>query len=94
MSNERQKEGSNGKYGNYESSTSKMKQYEWDVQEVVRKAAKQWVDEANNNNVVRMLQENTKLNNTLVNLINKGTRNHHQKMKHGGSWWIAKSQYH
>ena len=57
MSNERQKEGSNGKYGNYESSTGKMKQYEWDVQEVVRKAAKQWVDEANNNNVTRMLRE-------------------------------------
>ena len=57
MSDKRQKEGSNGKYGNYESSTGKMKQSEWDVQEVVRKAAKQWVDEANNNNVTRMLRE-------------------------------------
>ena len=38
---------------------SKAKQSEWDIQEEVRKAAKEWVEEANNNNVARMLQENT-----------------------------------
>ena len=38
---------------------SKAKQSEWDIQEEVRKATKEWVEEANNNNVARMLQENT-----------------------------------
>ena len=36
---------------------SKGEQSEWEVQEAVRKATKQWVEEANNNNVARMLQE-------------------------------------
>ena len=36
---------------------SKAKQSEWDVQEAVRKVGKEWVEEANNNNVTRMLQE-------------------------------------
>ena len=36
---------------------NKAKQSEWDIQEVVWKAAKEWVEEANNNNVTRMLQE-------------------------------------
>ena len=38
---------------------SKAKQSEWDIQEEVRKVAKEWVEEANNNNVARMLQEST-----------------------------------
>ena len=37
---------------------SKSKQSEWEIQEVVRKAAKEWVEEANKNNVSRMLQDN------------------------------------
>ena len=36
---------------------SKTKQSEWEVQEAVRKAAKEWVEEANKNNVARMIQE-------------------------------------
>ena len=36
---------------------SKTKQSEWEVQEAVRKAAKEWVEEANKNNASRMLQE-------------------------------------
>ena len=39
---------------------SKAKQSEWDIQAEVRKASKEWVEEANNNNVARMLQENTR----------------------------------
>ena len=38
------------------------------MQEAIRKAVKEWVDEANKNNVARMLQENNELNNTLINL--------------------------
>ena len=38
---------------------SKAKQSEWDIQEEVRKAAEEYVEEANNNNVTRMLQETT-----------------------------------
>ena len=38
-------------------SRSKTKQLEWEVQEVVRKAAKEWVEEANKNNVACMIQE-------------------------------------
>ena len=34
---------------------------EWDIQEEVQKAAKEWVEEDNNNNVARMLQESTRL---------------------------------
>ena len=30
---------------------SKAKQFEWDIYEVVCKAAKEWIEEANNNNV-------------------------------------------
>ena len=37
---------------------SKSKQSEWEIQEVVRKAFKEWVEEANKNNVSRMLQDN------------------------------------
>ena len=37
---------------------SKGKQSEWEIQEVVRKVAKEWVEEANKNNVSRMLQDN------------------------------------
>ena len=37
---------------------SKGKQSEWEVQEVVWKEAKEWVEEANNKNVARMLQNN------------------------------------
>ena len=37
---------------------SKGKQSEWEVQEVVRKPAKEWVEEANQNNVNRMKQDN------------------------------------
>ena len=37
---------------------SKGKQSEWEVQEVVWKEAKEWVEEANNNNVARILQDN------------------------------------
>ena len=44
---------------------SKGKQSEWEIQEVVRKAAKEWVEEANKNNVFRMLQDNE------VNQVNK-----------------------
>ena len=36
---------------------SKAKQSEWEVQELVRKAAKEWVEEANKNNVSRMVQD-------------------------------------
>ena len=36
---------------------SKGKQLEWEIQEAVRKAAKEWV-EANKNNASRMLQDN------------------------------------
>ena len=36
---------------------SKTKQSEWEVQEAVRKAAKEWVEEANKNNASHMLQE-------------------------------------
>ena len=36
---------------------SKRKQSEWEVQELVRKAAKEWVEEANKNNVSRMVQD-------------------------------------
>ena len=34
---------------------NKGKQSEWEVQDVVRKAAKEWVEEANKNNISRML---------------------------------------
>ena len=34
---------------------SKTKQSEWEVQEAVRKAAKEWVEEANKNNAARMI---------------------------------------
>ena len=37
---------------------SKSKQSEWEIQEAVRKATKEWVEEANQNNVTRMLQDN------------------------------------
>ena len=37
---------------------SKSKQSEWEIQEAVRKAAKEWIEEANQNNVNRMLQDN------------------------------------
>ena len=37
---------------------SKTKQSEWKIQEAVQKAAKEWVDEANNNNVASMPHEN------------------------------------
>ena len=33
---------------------SKAKQSEWDIQEEVRKVGKEWVEEANSNNVSRM----------------------------------------
>mgnify|MGYP000559523662 CR=1 FL=1 len=46
---------------------SKTKQSDWEIQEAVRKVAKEWVDEANNNNVSSMLQENTELNITPPN---------------------------
>ena len=36
---------------------NKTKQSEWEVQEAVWKAAKEWVEEANKNNASRMLQE-------------------------------------
>ena len=36
---------------------SKTKQSEWEVQEAVRKAAKEWVEEANKNNASRMIQD-------------------------------------
>ena len=36
---------------------SKTKQSEWEVQEAVQKAAKEWVEEANRNNVAHMIQE-------------------------------------
>ena len=35
---------------------SKAKRFEWEIQEAVQKVAKEWVDEANNNNVTRMLR--------------------------------------
>ena len=35
----------------------KTKQLEWETQEAIQKAAKEWVEKANNNNVDRMLQE-------------------------------------
>ena len=38
---------------------SKAKQSEWDLQEEVRKAAKEWLNKANNTNVASMVQENT-----------------------------------
>ena len=38
---------------------SMAKQSEWDIQEEVLKVANEWVEEANNNNVARMLQEST-----------------------------------
>ena len=38
---------------------SMAKQSEWDIQEEIRKAVNEWVEEANNNNVARMLQEST-----------------------------------
>ena len=37
---------------------TKVKQSEWEVQEAVWKATKEWVKEANNNNVARILQDN------------------------------------
>ena len=46
---------------------SKTKQSEWEIQEVVWKEAKEWVDEANNNNAARMLQENDEQNATPIN---------------------------
>jgi hypothetical protein len=36
---------------------SKSKQSEWEIQEAVRKAAKEWVEEANQNNENRMMQD-------------------------------------
>ena len=47
---------------------SKTKQFEWKVQDTVQKVAKEWVGEVNNNNVTRMLQENTELINTPIHL--------------------------
>ena len=44
---------------------TKDKQFESEIQEAVRKAAKEWVDEANNNNVARMFRENNEQNITL-----------------------------
>ena len=38
---------------------NKAKKSEWEVQEVERKAAKEWVEEANNNNVAQMLQQSS-----------------------------------
>ena len=40
---------------------SKAKQSEWDIQEEVRKVGKEWVEEANSNNVSRTLRENITL---------------------------------
>ena len=37
---------------------SKGKQSEWELQEAVWKVAKEWVEEANENNVTRMMQDN------------------------------------
>ena len=37
---------------------SKAKLSEWDLQEDVRNATKEWVNEAKNTNVARMLEEN------------------------------------
>ena len=37
---------------------SKSKQSEWEIHEAIRKATKEWVEEANKNNVSRMLQNN------------------------------------
>ena len=37
---------------------SKGKQSEWEVQEAICKPTKEWVKEANSNNVMRMMQEN------------------------------------
>ena len=45
---------------------SKGKQSEWEVQEVVRKTAKEWVEEANNNNVMSMLHENVAIEDGLT----------------------------
>ena len=41
---------------------SKAKQSKWHIQEAVRKVGKEWVEEANNNNVTRMLQESNASN--------------------------------
>ena len=58
---------------------SKTKQSDWEIQEAVRKVAKEWVDEANNNNVTRMLQKNTELNDTPVNsVLSFGSRIHEE----------------
>ena len=43
-------------------SHNKTKQSKWDIQEAIRKVVKESVEEANNNNVARMLQESTTLN--------------------------------
>ena len=54
---------------------SKTKQSEWEVQEVVRKAVKEWVEEANKNNVARMIQEMEEQNvQKSVPLINPPTK--------------------
>ena len=54
---------------------SKTKQSEWEVQEAVWKAAKEWVEEANKNNASRMLQEmeeqNVQKSVTQINLLQK-----------------------
>ena len=60
---------------------SKGKQSEWEIQEVVRKAAKEWVEEANKNNVSRMLQDNE------INQVNE-LRIAMAMHKHEESWKI------
>ena len=45
---------------------SKTKQSELEIQEAVQKATKEWVNEANNKNVAKMLEENNEQNEILV----------------------------
>ena len=58
---------------------SKGKQSEWEVQDVVRKAAKEWVEEANKNNVSGMLQDNEILNKEQVNKLTRSIPLHDQE---------------
>ena len=55
MSSERQRKNAGSKHGDNRmqqvTTRSKAKQSEWDLQEEVRKATKEWVNEANNINV-------------------------------------------
>ena len=69
------------------------KQYEWEMQEVVCKATKEWVEEANNKNVGQMLQESKLPTDNSASDKRKCPQLHRKTMKHGRYWLTVKYHY-